>query len=50
MGFMDKLKGCTLQGLKKGQPEEPDDEDAPSGPSSPVSGSLKNNGAAWPRC
>ena len=30
MGFMDKLKGCTPQGLKKGSqsagPEEPDDE------------------------
>ena len=50
MGFMDKLKGCTPQGLKKGSqsagPEEPDDEAAPSGPTSAVSGSLKNNGAA----
>ncbi len=41
MGFMDKLKGSQPTG-----PEESDDEAAPSGPTSAVSGSLKNNGAA----
>ena len=44
MGFMDKLK--MKKGSQPAGPEESDDEAAPSGPTSAVSGSLKNNGAA----